>query len=167
MSDRENNGEDELTLPKTTVHKLITEMLPNDIACSKETREILIECCVEFIHLLASEANDVCEKESKKTIAAEHVIAALQSLGFDEYIPHIQAVFQDHKNTMKVRDRKSSRLENSGLTEEELLKNQEELFAKARQRYQTQATPNAPTLDSPPHASNANFTAFTYPPPSA
>ncbi|KAJ9049592.1 negative cofactor 2 transcription regulator complex subunit ncb2 [Entomophthora muscae] len=165
MSDRENNGEDELSLPKTTVHKLITEMLPSDIACSKETREILIECCVEFIHLLASEANDVCEKESKKTIAAEHVISALQSLGFDEYIPHIQAVFHDHKNTMKIRDRKSSRLENSGLTEEELLKSQEELFAKARQRYQTQSSSTAPGLESPPLTSNASFTPFSFPPP--
>jgi hypothetical protein len=28
--------------------------------------------------LIASEANDICEKEEKKTIAAEHVISALQ-----------------------------------------------------------------------------------------
>jgi len=164
MSDKESN-DDELSLPKTTVHKLITEMLPNDIACSKETREILLECCVEFIHLLASEANDVCEKESRKTIGAEHVISALQGLGFDEYIPHIQAVFQDHKNTMKVRDRKSSRLENSGLSQEELLKSQEELFAKARQRYQTQAT-EAPASESQPAVtSNITSTAFNFYPP--
>jgi len=32
----------------------------------------------EFIHLIASEANEICEKEAKKTIAAEHVITALQ-----------------------------------------------------------------------------------------
>ncbi|KAI9294054.1 histone-fold-containing protein [Neoconidiobolus thromboides FSU 785] len=138
MSDREIN-DDELTLPKTTVHKLITEVLPKEIACSKETRDLLVECCVEFIHLLASEANDVCEKQLKKTISAEHVIAALQGLGFDEYVPHIQEVFLDHKATLKIRDRKSSRLENSGFTEEELLRSQELLFAKARQRYQEQS----------------------------
>jgi len=33
---------------------------------------------IEFIHLIASEANEICEKEAKKTIAAEHVITALQ-----------------------------------------------------------------------------------------
>lgn len=32
----------------------------------------------EFIHLIASEANDVCEEESKKTIAPEHIISALK-----------------------------------------------------------------------------------------
>ena len=32
----------------------------------------------EFIHLISSEANEICEKESKKTIAPEHIISALK-----------------------------------------------------------------------------------------
>ncbi|KAG0237054.1 negative cofactor 2 transcription regulator complex subunit ncb2 [Actinomortierella wolfii] len=84
MSDTERNGpDDELSLPK------------------------------EFIHLLASEANEICEKEAKKTIAAEHVIAALK-------------------------DRKSGRLEHSGKTQEELFEEQARLFAAARERHQSQ-----------------------------
>ena len=40
---------------------------------------ILTPCStLEFIHLLSSEANEICEKESKKTIAPEHIISALQ-----------------------------------------------------------------------------------------
>lgn len=31
----------------------------------------------EFIHLISSEANDICEKGAKKTIAPEHVVKAL------------------------------------------------------------------------------------------
>ena len=31
----------------------------------------------EFIHLISSEANEICESESKKTIAPEHIITAL------------------------------------------------------------------------------------------
>ena len=76
------------------------ELLPDDVTCAKETRDLVIECCVgktkilntcvaliltscsaiEFIHLLSSEANEICEKESKKTIAPEHIISALQVL---------------------------------------------------------------------------------------
>jgi hypothetical protein len=76
------------------------ELLPEDITCAKDTRDLVIECCVgktkipniyvaliltscsaiEFIHLLSSEANEICEKESKKTIAPEHIISALQVL---------------------------------------------------------------------------------------
>ena len=40
---------------------------------------------LEFIHLIASEANEICEKEAKKTIAAEHVITALQVW---DYLPY-------------------------------------------------------------------------------
>lgn len=34
--------------------------------------------CPEFIHLISSEANEICEQESKKTIAPEHIISALK-----------------------------------------------------------------------------------------
>ena len=68
MSDREAFGsavDDELSLPKATVSKMIsgeshftagtgvypehfsaTELLPNDVSCAKETRDLVIECCV-------------------------------------------------------------------------------------------------------------------------
>ncbi|KAK3811329.1 MAG: histone-fold-containing protein [Benniella sp.] len=140
MSDNERGNDDDLSLPKATVQKLINEMMPDDIACAKDTRDLLIECCVEFIHLLASEANEICEKEMKKTIAAEHVIAALKALGFEGYIPEVEVVLQDHKTQQKVKDkdRKSGRLEHSGRTEEELLMEQTRLFAAAKERHQTQ-----------------------------
>ena len=94
------------------------ELLPPDVACAKETRDLIIECCVgpskptscsnhffpgrlliltslpfrslwtglffsppsflEFIHLISSEANEICEQDSKKTIAPEHIIGALK-----------------------------------------------------------------------------------------
>ncbi|KAF9102487.1 negative cofactor 2 transcription regulator complex subunit ncb2 [Mortierella sp. GBA35] len=140
MSDNEKGPEDDLSLPKATVQKLINEMMPDDIACAKDTRDLLIDCCVEFIHLLASEANEICEKETKKTIAAEHVITALKALGFDAYLPEVEVVLQDHKNQQKVKDKdkKSGRLENSGRTEEELLSEQLRLLAEAKERFRTQ-----------------------------
>ncbi|KAG9293306.1 hypothetical protein G9A89_007552 [Geosiphon pyriformis] len=134
-----NGGvDDELSLPKATVQKLITEMLPVDILCAKDTRDLLIDCCVEFIHLIASEANEICEKESKKTIAAEHVISALKALGFESYLAEVQEVFKEHRKLQKDREKKSSRLENSGITEEELLRQQELLFEQSRAKYQAQ-----------------------------
>lgn len=75
------------------------ELLPGDMTCAKDTRDLVIECCVgkrgsilsywtysderaclnaEFIHLISSEANEICEQESKKTIAPEHIIGALK-----------------------------------------------------------------------------------------
>ncbi|KAI9312613.1 histone-fold-containing protein [Dichotomocladium elegans] len=140
MSDTERSGavDDDLSLPKATVQKLINEMMPNEIVCAKDTRDLLIDACVEFIHLIASEANEICEKENKKTIAGEHVVAALQALGFDDYVEEVDEVYKEHKKQQKERDRKSTRLENTGIAEEELLRQQELLFAQSRLKFEAQ-----------------------------
>lgn len=65
-----------------------------------------MECCVEFITLISSEANEISEKEAKKTIACEHVEKALRELGFADYVPDILAVAEDHKEQLKVRQQR-------------------------------------------------------------
>ncbi|KIK65487.1 hypothetical protein GYMLUDRAFT_38960 [Collybiopsis luxurians FD-317 M1] len=142
MSDREGlssapGNDDDLSLPKATVSKMISELLPKDIVCAKETRDLVIECCVEFIHLISSEANDICEKESKKTIAPEHIISALKALGFEQFTAEVEDVLKDHKQAQKDREKKVSKFEQSGKTEEELLAEQEQLFAESRARFQS------------------------------
>ncbi|SAM01250.1 hypothetical protein [Absidia glauca] len=141
MSDNERSGsatDDDLSLPKATVQKLINEMMPEDVVCAKDTRDLLIECCVEFIHLIASESNEICEKETKKTIAGEHVLASLQALGFEDYVEEVDEVFKEHKKQQKDREKKSTRLEHTGISEEELLRQQELLFAQSRQKFEAQ-----------------------------
>ena len=73
----------------------------------------------EFINLVTSEANEICEKGSKKTIAAEHIIEALQvrqlinaylgieliitkSLEFKDYVEQLEEVGKDFKQTARV-----------------------------------------------------------------
>ncbi|KAJ1836500.1 negative cofactor 2 transcription regulator complex subunit ncb2 [Coemansia sp. RSA 2711] len=156
MSDYEGNptNEDDLSLPRATVYKLIGEMLPDDITCAKDTRDLLLDCCNEFIHLIASESNEICEKEAKKTIAAEHVLSALQELGFEKYVTEVQEAYAEHrKQQTKDRGRKSTKLSQLGMSEEELLRSQELLFAQARMRYQNQAT-QGPSSDSTPAPTN-------------
>lgn len=70
---------------------------------AKDSRDLLIECCVEFITLISSEANEIAEKDAKKTIACEHVKAALEELDFGEYVPAILEVAQDYKKQQQVR----------------------------------------------------------------
>lgn len=82
----------------------MSEILPpsEGLTTSKDFRDALTEACVEFITLIASEANDISEKEQKKTIACEHVTAALRELGFAEYIPAVQESADDFKRTQAV-----------------------------------------------------------------
>lgn len=100
-------------VPKATVQKIISEVLAAkpeaggesqgaSMSFAKETRDLLIECCVEFITMLTSEANDIAEKDAKKTIACEHITKALQDLGFGEYVPELLAVADNFKSSQAV-----------------------------------------------------------------
>lgn len=117
---------DELTNISATVQKIITEVLSSLAASggppgtsgtsseaatgekgqamsfAKETRDLLIECCVEFITMLSSEANEIAEKDAKKTIACEHITKALQELGFSEYVPELLEVAESFRTSQVV-----------------------------------------------------------------
>ncbi|KAL3281567.1 hypothetical protein HHI36_004775 [Cryptolaemus montrouzieri] len=127
-----NAEDDELTLPRASINKMIKELVPS-VRIANEARELILNCCTEFIHLLSSEANEICNQLHKKTINAEHVLMALEKLGFSDYQAEAEAVLKDCKAVAAKRRRQSTRLENLGIPEEELLRQQQELFAKARQ----------------------------------
>ncbi|KAJ4993915.1 cbf nf-y family transcription factor [Stagonosporopsis vannaccii] len=137
MSDREFSGNDDLSLPKATVQKIVQDILATEpgMTFAKDSRDLLIECCVEFITLISSEANEIAEKDAKKTIACEHVKAALEELDFGEYVPAILDVAQDYKKQQQNREKKQTKIEQSGMTEEELIRAQEELFRSATDKF--------------------------------
>ncbi|KAJ3483319.1 hypothetical protein NLG97_g7335 [Lecanicillium saksenae] len=116
MSDHEFGGNDDLSLPKATVQKIVTEILPPSagVAFARESRDLLIECCVEFITLISSEANEISEKEAKKTIACDHITKALEQLGFSDYVPAVMEAAAEHKEVQKGREKKADKFANSG-----------------------------------------------------
>ncbi|XP_042223144.1 protein Dr1-like isoform X3 [Homarus americanus] len=132
MSVPADQPDDELTIPRAAMNKMIKEILPN-VRVANEARELILNCCTEFIHLLSSEANEICNQQQKKTINAEHILKSLDTLGFGDYRAEAEAVLKDCKAMAAKKRRKSTRLENLGIPEEELLRQQQELFAKARQ----------------------------------
>ncbi|KAG8777207.1 negative cofactor 2 transcription regulator complex subunit ncb2 [Serendipita sp. 411] len=138
MSDQEGAlggsgaNDDELSLPKATVNKYVAELLGPSMSASKETLQLILDCCIEFIHLVSSESNEVCEKESRKTISPDHVLTALKALGFEKYIPELEEVLKDHKQIVKSdRDRKAAKMQDNDMTEEELVAMQQSLFAQS------------------------------------
>ena len=66
--------DDDLSIPRAALNKMIKELVPN-IRIANDARELILNCCTEFIHLVSSEANDVCNKQHKKTITPEHILA--------------------------------------------------------------------------------------------
>ncbi|KAH9401250.1 Down-regulator of transcription 1 [Tyrophagus putrescentiae] len=124
-----DKDDEELTIPRAAINKLIKEVVP-DVRVANDSRELILQCCSEFIHRITTEANTICEGQQKKTMSAEHVLAALDKLGFSHYKTEAESVVNDCR---RKRRRQSTRLEHLGIPEEELLRQQQELFAKARQ----------------------------------
>ena len=52
---------------------------------------------IEFIHLLASEASEISDKQQKKVISPEHIVEALRTLGFHQYIGEVKQVHKEYK----------------------------------------------------------------------
>ena len=102
-----------------TVQKIVSEILPpsTGIAFSKEARDLLIECCVEFITLVSSEANEISEKEAKKTIACDHITKALEQLGFADYVPAVLEAAAEHKEVQKASSKPPHSLHPSSLVD--------------------------------------------------
>ena len=122
-------------LPKATVNKFANEIAHSlDVRLTSETRELIAECCTEFVQLLSTEANDICEQDKKKTITPEHVLRALQQLGLNKYLARVEAAYELVKDHGKTRPRGAGKraLQNSGISKDELLRQQQELFARAR-----------------------------------
>lgn len=147
MSDKDLNSSEDLSLPKATVQKIITEVLgqiPSTDAAddkdahqtmTKPARDMLINCALEFLRMLTTEANDISERESKKTISLEHIETALTELEFGHYIPGCREVVEEWKETQKKRIDRGERMKGFGgakdLGEDELLRMQQELLGQA------------------------------------
>ncbi|CAJ1944310.1 unnamed protein product [Sphenostylis stenocarpa] len=119
-------SKEDASLPKATMTKIIKEMLPPDVRVARDAQDLLIECCVE--------SNEVCNKEDKRTIAPEHVLKALQVLGFGEYIEEVQAAYEQHKLEIMDSIKVGKWSNGAEMTEEEALAEQQRMFAEARAR---------------------------------
>ena len=66
-----------------------------------DVKEMIVECCNEFIQTISSEANEISTKENKTTILPEHVVAALESLDFASMVETVKATMNDIKEEDK------------------------------------------------------------------
>ena len=128
----ERGLEDEPGLPRLTVNNMIKELLP-DTKVAKDSKDLIINCCSEFIHVVSTEANELAEKSKKAhtLITPDHVIQSLKNLGFTEYISEVTQAYTEFKKTYKKK-KSQPKTETTGKTQEELEKEQKELFEQAK-----------------------------------
>ena len=130
-----SDNDDDLCIPRSAMYKLIKEIAPQ-VRLSGEAKDLVATACNEFIHILATEANNVCEKQSKKLILPDHVLVALDNLGFSEYKEDCVEVMKQMQQEVDKRRKLRHKFDKSGIPEEELMRQQNLLFAEARQQQQ-------------------------------
>jgi hypothetical protein len=118
---------EQVSLPRTCVVKAAKELAPAGLAVSKETCDLLVGCCTEFINLVTSEAGAV----AKSVVKPEHIIHALRVLEFETYVPIAERAAAEVGNAPKRR--KIKRPAASGLSAEQLVAEQARLIASARE----------------------------------
>ena len=128
------DNDDDLCIPRSAMYKLVKEIVPQ-VRLSGEAKDLIVTACNEFIHLLASESNNVCEKQSKKLILPDHVLLALDNLGFGEYKEDCVEVMKQMQEEVDKRKKLRNKLDKPGIPEEELLRQQNLLFAEARKQH--------------------------------
>ncbi|SCV72016.1 BQ2448_4710 [Microbotryum intermedium] len=135
---------DDVSLPKATINKVLQELLPPGYSVAKDAKDLIADCCKEFVLSIASEANEICEKDSKKTLAPDHVIKALEALGFEDMVQHVSDQLKETKLLAKdERQQKAKRAKGSGMSAEEAERIQEELFAASRARLAAGQAPSS------------------------
>ncbi|KAI5170656.1 down-regulator of transcription 1 [Nematocida sp. LUAm3] len=124
--------EAEPKLPRASVDKIVEDTLTAPLTCSRDVKYVLLDGCAKLIHIISAEANRACEREQKKTVTHEHVYVALRQIGLSHYIEECHNAYKEHVEQSKLRPSKQNKLKESGLTEDELEREQEELFRKAK-----------------------------------
>ena len=90
-----------ITVHYMYMYTFITNMCTNHTCTTHHTHTYTCTP-TEFIHLIASEASDISENQQKKVISPEHVVEALNTLGFQEYVADVEAVHKEYKEQASV-----------------------------------------------------------------
>jgi len=88
----EKTVQEQLRLPISTVARIVKSSLPNNAKLAKEASEALSECAVEFVSFLTSEASDVALTLGHRTIGEVELIKAAKNLGFNLFVPLMEAI---------------------------------------------------------------------------
>ncbi|KAJ4462260.1 putative CCAAT-box binding factor HAP3 [Paratrimastix pyriformis] len=85
--------------------------LPKNAKIAKDAKEIVQKCVSEFISFVTAEAADHCQSEKRRTVNGDDLLAAMQNLGFDEYLDTLRVALhriRDSAQTVK-QDRRDAR----------------------------------------------------------
>ncbi|XP_012836454.1 PREDICTED: nuclear transcription factor Y subunit B-3-like [Erythranthe guttata] len=94
-------------MPIANITRTMRRVLPAHARITDDAKEAIQECVSEFISFITVEANMRCHRDYRKTVTPEDVLAAMKSLGFDDYLQPL-AVFLNKYRTQQDPERDST-----------------------------------------------------------
>ena len=122
-------------LPFGPVSQLVSDVLPPGVTAGSDVARLMQGYLGEFLDLMTAQANERAEAENKNTISEAHMLGALDDLGFGHYTASLSAsasASADSAPSMKRQKKGKRGALPPGMTEEESLRLQQELFAQAK-----------------------------------
>lgn len=89
-------------LPIANVVRLMKRIMDPNAKLAKDAKECVQECTSEFISFIAAEAADMCGQQKRKTILADDLLTAMESLGFDNYAEPMRIFLQKYRQVHKI-----------------------------------------------------------------
>jgi down-regulator of transcription 1 len=136
--------ENEVSLPTATIKQLVQKFLPPTFKSSASGLTPIISelaqgnLYTDFIAIVSEKAYEECIKSGKKTIMPDHIISALNACNFP-IDPQEIAVFLESLEKAKAvsfiqtKPKEQIKLRQHGMTDDQLLEEQEKLLASAGQ----------------------------------
>ena len=99
-----------------------------------------VRVITEILQILTDQSNAASSEGGKNTITEAHVVKALKDLEFKHFAAQVEDLAQP---AAKAPPRKKNKMKDSGLSQEELLRMQQELFAESKQKMSASGGPAA------------------------
>lgn len=126
--------DDESSLPRATVDKLIQDLTPNGYSVSKDVRSRLRDSAHAFLNIVALEANRLCDTEKKKTISIGHILKSMEKSGFGDFVHECETAAKNYDEYTRHKPSKQNKFKESGKSMEELEALQMQLFKQAAEQ---------------------------------
>ncbi|KAK4316049.1 hypothetical protein Pmani_012754 [Petrolisthes manimaculis] len=126
---------EDLNLPNAVITRIIKDSLPEGVAIAKEARSAIAKAASVFVLFTTSSANNLAQKNKKKTVNAQDIFNALTEMEFEKFIEPLQESLEVHKKTQqskkeqkeaKAKAKKAQESETTGAVEESGADNIEE-----------------------------------------
>ncbi|EYU25696.1 hypothetical protein MIMGU_mgv1a021701mg [Erythranthe guttata] len=84
-------------MPIANITRIMRRVLPSHAEIADDAKEAIQEYVSEFISFVTAEANWLCHCDYRRTVTPEDVLAAMASLGLDDYLEPLTLFLNKHR----------------------------------------------------------------------